>query len=156
VSGLQRSTTLATCRDEGLVREALDAAREWLSVDDPAHDRVIDEVNALGDGNLANVLWHGGRCRLLDFEEFGVSDLAYEVGDVVEHASSRLRGHLDVGLLIGALDLDLDQLARVAAYRQLLATFWLIMLLPGNGGFGRNPPGSTENQARHVLALLAG
>jgi len=28
------------------------------------------------------------------------------------------------------------------------------MLLPGNGGFRRNPPGTTEAQATHLLALL--
>jgi aminoglycoside phosphotransferase (APT) family kinase protein len=63
-------------RDPILERDALDAAREWLSVDDPSHDQVVDAVFAVGDGSLANVLWDGHRCRLVDFEEFGVSDLA--------------------------------------------------------------------------------
>jgi hypothetical protein len=40
------------------------------------------------------------------------------------------------------------------AYRRLWAMFWLTMLLPGNGGFHRNPPGSTEAQARHLLTLI--
>ena len=120
----------------------------------PHHDRVADPVLALGDGNLANVLWDGETCRLVDFEEFGTSDLAYEVADVVEHASSRLGRLLDVDALVAALGLEPAQLARLAAYRRLLATFWLVMLLPGNRGFDRNPAGSTEDQARHVLALL--
>jgi Ser/Thr protein kinase RdoA (MazF antagonist) len=128
--------------------------REWLTADDPAHDRVTDAVPALGDGNLANVLWDGTTCRLVDFEEFGVSDLAYEVADLVEHASSRLGRLVDVDSLIDALGLDAAQRSRLAAYRQLLATFWLVMLLPGNGGFTRNPAGSTEDQARHVIAML--
>jgi hypothetical protein len=28
------------------------------------------------------------------------------------------------------------------------------MLLPGNGGWRRNPPGTTEDQARHLTGLL--
>jgi hypothetical protein len=92
-------------------------------------------------------------CRLIDWEEYGASDLAYEVADVVEHASSRLTRCLDVGDLLADLGLDEPQRERVEQYRRLLACF--MMLLPGNGGFARNPAGSTEDQARHLLALLA-
>lgn len=145
---------LGACRDPALVGEALDLARAWLATDDPEHDRVTDTVWALGDGNLANVLWDGRTCRLVDFEEFGSSDLSYEVADVVEHASSRLGRLLDVDGLTTALALDARQHSRLAAYRRLLAAFWLVMLLPGNRGFGRNPAGSTEDQARHVVTLL--
>ena len=49
-------------------RKALDLARDWLVPDDPDHDRVTDAVLAVGDGNLANVLWDGTTCRLIDFE----------------------------------------------------------------------------------------
>ncbi len=35
------------------------------------------------------------------------------------------------------------------------SAFWLAMLLPGNGGFHRNPPGTTEAQGAHLLALLS-
>lgn len=37
-----------------------------------------------------------------------------------------------------------------------MAAFWLVLLLPGNGGFRRNPPGSTEDQAEHFIAMLQG
>jgi hypothetical protein len=60
-----------------------------------------------------------------------------------------------VGGLIADLGLHERQRARVEEYRKLHACFWLMKLLPGNGGFARNPAGSTEDQARHVLALLA-
>ena len=43
---------------------------------------------------------------------------------------------------------------RMAAPRPLWAAFWLAMLLPGNGGWRRNPRGTTEGQARHFLALV--
>ena len=93
---------------------------------------MADAVLSVGDGNLANVLWDGSACRLVDFEEFGVSDLAYEVADVVEHASSRLGRLVDVDALLTGLDLRDGQLARLVEFRRLLAVFWLVMLLPGN------------------------
>ena len=37
-----------------------------------------------------------------------------------------------------------------------MATFWLVMMLPGNGGFKRNPAESTEDQAQHVITILEG
>ena len=77
------------------------------------------------------------------------------MADVVEHASSRLGRLVDVDALLAGLDLRADQLARLVEFRRLLAVFWLVMLLPGNRGFERNPAGSVEDQASHVLALLA-
>lgn len=145
---------LGACRDPGLVGTALASAREWLAIDAPAHDRVTDAVLAIGDGNLENVLWDGRTCRLIDFEEFGTSDIAYELADVVEHASSRLRRLIDVGSFLAGLPLTADQWSRLTAYRQLMAAFWLVMLLPGNAGFGRNPAGSTEDQAEHFVAII--
>lgn len=147
---------LSSCRDPALVGGALAAAREWLALDDPIHDRVTDAVLAKGDGNLANVMWDGRTCRLIDFEEFGTSDIAYELADITEHASSRLPRLLDTHVFPDGLDLTVEQKARLTAFRKLLATFWLVMLLPGNRGFGRNPAGSTEDQARHVNSLLSG
>lgn len=143
------------CRDPTLVGAALTHARDWLAPERPEVDRVADAVLSVGDGNLANVLWDGDACRLVDFEEFGVSDLACEVADVVEHVSSRLGRLVDVDALLDGLDLRADQLARLVEFRRLLAAFWLVMLLPGNRGFERNPAGSVEDQASHVLALLA-
>jgi Ser/Thr protein kinase RdoA (MazF antagonist) len=144
---------LSACEDPGLVGRALAAARVWLAADDP-HDRVIDRVAALGDGNLANVMWDGSICRLIDFEEYGASDLAFELADVAEHASSRLRRLVDAESLLAGFDLSPEQVVRLREFRRLLSTFWLVMLLPGNGGFARNPAGSTEDQARRVLELL--
>lgn len=148
------SYDLSACREPVLVHEALGRARAWLAIEDRIHDGVTDAVPAHGDGNLANILWDGTTCRLIDFEEFGTSDIAYEVADLVEHASSRLRRLLDVEALLARLQLDEHQSARLTVYRRLLATFWLVVLLPGNRGFDRNPVGSTEDQAHHLLTLL--
>lgn len=144
---------LAPCREPTYVEAALDAVREWLAADDPVHVRVLEPVPARGDGNLANVMWDGTRCRLIDFEEFGVSDPAYEVADVLEHAASRYPLRLPGDELLRALEFGPERLARTLAYRQLFAAFWLVMMLPGNGGFRRNPAGTTERQAARFLSL---
>ena len=100
------------------------------------------------------MLWDGSRVRLIDFEGFGVGDLAFEVADLVEHISSRLRGLRDPDAVIVGFELSPARLERVAAYRIVLATFWLLMLLPSNPGHGLNPEGSAELQAVHLLDLL--
>lgn len=150
---LEEDLDVTACLEPALVMTATIRATEWL--DSVRLPELVDRVVAVGDGNLDNVLWDGEVCRLIDWEEYGASDLAYEVADVIEHASSRLTRSLDVEGLLADLGLDEPQRERVEQYRPLFACFWLMMLLPGNGGFARNPPGSTEDQARHVLALLA-
>jgi aminoglycoside phosphotransferase (APT) family kinase protein len=137
-----------------VVRRALAAARAWHA--DPPHgiDEIHDPVVAQGDGKVDNVLWDGSRVRLVDFEGFGVGDLAFEVADLVEHISSRLRGLRDPESLIAGFDLSPVRTERVASYRIVLATFWLLMLLPGNPGHGLNPDGSDARQAVHLLELL--
>ena len=145
---------LRQCLEPAIVTVALEAARSWLATATTAFDTVADPVVARGDGNLNNVLWDATTCRLIDFEEFGTSDLAYEVADIVEHASSRLDHLLDVVSFIEAMGLEHEQRLRLTYFRQLFAAFWLVKLLPGNGGFERNPAGSTEAQASHLLALL--
>lgn len=145
---------LSCCLDAGLVQQAKVRAADWLQ--SLCLPEATDRVIALGDGNLDNVLWDGEVCRLIDWEEYGVSDLAYEIAALVEHASSRLTRSLDVDAVVDALAKGVGQRARVETYRRLFACFWLMKLLPGHSGFERNPAGSTEAQARHVLALLRG
>ena len=144
---------LAACREPALVGDGVAAALAWL--DDPG---ALPEarLSALGiaDLNPANVLWDGVRCRLVDFEDGGLSDPAYELADHLEHLGSRLTGVFDATRLLDAVGLDPAGRERFAAYRPLWAAFWLAMLLPGNGGWRRNPAGTTEAQARHLLGLL--
>jgi Ser/Thr protein kinase RdoA (MazF antagonist) len=61
--------------------EALRAARAWLSSGE-AGVLPADQVFGNADGNLANFLWDGARCRIVDFEDSGVSDPAYEAAHV--------------------------------------------------------------------------
>jgi Ser/Thr protein kinase RdoA (MazF antagonist) len=138
------------------VAEALSAATRWLHSAEAASltGPPVDLVFTQSDGNLANVLWDGTTCRIVDFEDSGVSDRAYEVADLLEHVSASLRGVVDHDALTAALDLSDAQRHRLVTARRMFATFWLLMLLPGNPGHSRNPPGSLEHQAERVQTLL--
>jgi Ser/Thr protein kinase RdoA (MazF antagonist) len=152
--GLADDADLGPCRDPGLVAEAVTAARAWLAAPDVALAADADPVLSQADGNPANLIWDGERVRLLDFEDSGLSDRAYEVADLVEHAATRLPRLASAEALAAATGLPDESRPRLLACRRLFACFWLGMLLPGGRGFDRNPPGSTEDQARHLLALL--
>jgi Ser/Thr protein kinase RdoA (MazF antagonist) len=141
------------------VGAALDEARRWLEgaaavelTDGP----LVETVFGLGDGNVGNLLWDGERCRLVDFEDCGVSDPAYEVADVVEHVSVSLPGLMRPDDLAATFDFDRAQSGRLLGFRRLMATFWLVMLLPGNPAHARNPAGSVEHQAERLRSLLDG
>lgn len=146
---------LAACREPELVGGAVERARAWLATPGLLPEPQLRGLG-IADLNPANVLWDGQRCRLVDFEDGGLSDPAYELADHVEHLGGRLTGVYDATALAAAVGLDAPARARMAAYRPLWAAFWLAMLLPGNGGWRRNPAGTTEAQARHLLALLDG
>lgn len=138
-----------------VVRRAMDSAAGWRTDAPTGIGEIRDPVVAQGDGNVTNMLGDGERISLVDFEYAGVGDLAFEVADLVEHASSRLRDLLDPEAVIAGFDLTAAQLARVDAYRIVLSAFWLLMLLPGNPGHTMNPQGSAERQAVHLISLLS-
>lgn len=144
---------LGECRDPGLVGEALEVARAYVA--EPLLPEPRQTALGIADLNPANVLVHGRDIRLVDFEDGGLSDPAYEIADHVEHLGSRLPGVYDVRALPAAVGLDVEAHERMTAYRPLWAAFWLAMLLPGNGSWRRNPRGTTEDQAAHFMALVA-
>ena len=137
-----------------VVHRALRATQNWHGAPPRGIDEIRDPVIAQGDSNVDNMLWDGSRVRLIDFEGFGVGDLAFEVADLAEHISSRLRGVRDPEVVIAGFDLSSASVERVGAYRIVLATFWLLMVLPGNPGHHLNPKGSDRLQAAHLLDLL--
>lgn len=147
------SHDLAQCRDPDLVATAVDAALAWLGEPEGLPEPKLLTLG-IADLNPANVLWDGETCRLVDFEDGGLTDPGYELADHVEHLAGRLPGVFDPGALVDAAGLSHDERERMVAFRPLWAAFWLAILLPGNGGFQRNPPGTTEAQAIHLLALL--
>ncbi len=139
-----------------LVTSAEEAAIAWLD-GLSASDLVgasTERVFTLADGNLGNFLWDGDRCRLVDFEDSGLSQVPYEVADLVEHVSVWLPGLIDADLLVDTLGLSSDQRLRLANCRTLFRVYWLLMLLPGNRGHERNPAGSVERQAQRLLDML--
>jgi thiamine kinase-like enzyme len=139
-------------------REALKSLpeRQWVGRRPPGElgGPLADRVFTHGDGNLGNFLWDGVGCHVVDFEDAGVSDPAYEAADLLEHVSVRLRGLIEADDLIEALGLSRSQQARLRGFRRLMAVYWLLMLLPGNPAHHRNPPGSLEWQAAHLGQLL--
>ena len=154
VEWLSEPSDLEQCQEPALVEHGISAASTWLSRADalPPAELVVLGVS---DRKPANLLWDGRTCRLVDFEDSGMSDVAYELADQIEHIATRLTARLDPEALVAAVDLSTEQRDRVQRYRPLWAAFWLAMLLPGNGGFRRNPPGTTEDQVRHLLRLMS-
>lgn len=142
--------------DEPETTAAFDRASRWLESTEPDRLAVTDApaVFTLGDGNLSNFVWADGEVRLVDFEDSGRSDRAFELADIVEHISMWVDDPLDTDHLIDLLVLDVTERARFVACRRLWATYWLLMLLPGAPAAVRNPVGTLDRQVQRVLRLL--
>jgi hypothetical protein len=56
--------------------------------------------------------------------------------------------------VLSHLDLRGDERERIRVYRPMFAAFWLLRLLPDGPSRRRNPPGTLENQAEHLLTLV--
>lgn len=149
---LSVSCDLSLCQDPDLVQTAVESALAWLGKANRLPARQLVTLG-ISDLNPANIIWDGQTCRLVDFEDGGLTDPAFELADHTEHLAGRLSSVFDVQSLVDAVGLSLEQRDRMHAYRPLWAAFWLAILLPGNGGFRRNPPGTTEDQAKHLLGL---
>ncbi|HYF73376.1 MAG TPA: aminoglycoside phosphotransferase family protein [Nocardioides sp.] len=152
---LRDAGDLSRCQDARLVRAGIDAALAWLAEPGVLPEPQLSTIGVT-DRKPANILWDGRACRLVDFEDSGRSDPAYEFADQLEHLAGRLSTTFDRLALADAIGLSPNQRQRAHAYRPLWATFWMAMLLPGNGAFERNPPGTTESQAGYVLELIGG
>jgi Ser/Thr protein kinase RdoA (MazF antagonist) len=140
---------------DALARKALAAGGAWLHGGDLPR-LLATEVEAVfgqGDGNLANCLWDGRRVRLVDFEDSGRSDRAFELAELAEHLSGIDAG-LDVAALLDRFDLTPAELERLLGFRRLEALTWFLMLLPGGAAHARNPPEALPRQAIRLLALL--
>ena len=139
-----------------VVRRALLAAGSWLDgqpFDDPVGPDV-EPVLGVADGNLANYLWDGARVRLVDFENSGRSDRAFELADLAEHPSAWLGGTVTIESLLAHLTLTDAEVARLRQARRLCAYLWLLLLLPAGPAHHRNPPGTHRRQAERLLRLL--
>lgn len=138
------------------VGAAMDAGLDWLSRC-PPHTGDLHGVPGVfgpGDGNLANYLWDGTRVQVVDFEDSGRSDRAFELAEITEHVAAWVEHPLDVPLFLGHFDLAPAESARLPGCRRLLALVWLFLLAFDAAGPRRNPPGTADRQAARLLALL--
>jgi Ser/Thr protein kinase RdoA (MazF antagonist) len=117
-----------------------------------AGDRIA--VYGHGDANLANYLHDGHTVRLVDFEDSGRSERAWELAIFTEHLSVHGDGGVPAEVALGYFETGTTERVGIRAYRRLLATFWLMMLLPGGPSHRRNPPGTLQRQASRLLELL--
>ncbi|MFE5328885.1 phosphotransferase family protein [Embleya sp. NPDC056575] len=151
------------------VRRALAAGVHWLNRGGGRRALGRGRVPAVfgpGDGNLANYLEDPGACpddavrgtqariRVVDFEESGRSDRAFELAEITEHVSSWVDTSLDVRRLLDRVDLTPAEAARVSDCRRLLALVWLFLLSMEDPRNLRNPPGTAERQAARLTELL--
>jgi hypothetical protein len=142
--------------DDVLVRRAWQAGADWFSggaLDSLNRDEV---VLGQGDCNLANFLWDGTQVRIVDFEDSGPSDRAFELAVLVEHISAWSDAALSADAFLARFGLTAAEQVRVREYRRLSALFWLMMLLPGRPAHHRNPSGTLERQAARLVLLLDG
>jgi Ser/Thr protein kinase RdoA (MazF antagonist) len=142
--------------DHAVVVRAHAAAAAWLERaalerrSHPGHPAVLGH----GDPYLANYLWDGSRIRLVDFEDSGPSDRAFELAILTEHISAWSDARLDADEFLAMFDLTRAEEGRVQDFRRLAALYWLVMLRPGGPSSNRNPPGTLERQAERLLRLL--
>lgn len=143
-------------RARGLVGEAMDAGLAWLH-SSGLEDEVPGEAAAVfgpGDGNLANYLWDGQRVRVVDFEDSGRTDRAFELAEIIEHVGSWVEHPLDVPAFLERIGLSPVETARLREHRRLLAVVWLFLLAQDDLEDPRNPPGTAERQSARLLDLL--
>jgi Ser/Thr protein kinase RdoA (MazF antagonist) len=141
--------------EDPVIAAAYDHALAWLDGDD-ARRLAADEVGpvfARGDHNLANFLRDGDRIFLVDFEDAGRGDRASELAELVEHIGARSTPDDTWEAFLSGLDLLAIERRRLATVRRLAAVMWFWLLLPGQPGESRNPPGTLRRQAERLLGL---
>lgn len=112
-----------------VVRAAFDAAVHWLDHVAEPDPGALSPVFGQGDGNLANYLWDGHRVRLVDFEDSGRSDRAFELAAFAEHLSVWHDARVETGPLLGRFELTSAEAARVLFFRRAFGFFWMLKLL---------------------------
>ena len=140
----------------GEVDAAMALGLRWL--DRTAVESAPEDVPAVfgaGDGNLANYLWDCSRVRIVDFEDSGRSDRAFELAEITEHVGSWVDEPLHIRAFLDRFALTERESARLRDCRRLLALVWLFLLLfDEQREHPRNPPGTAERQAGRLTTLL--
>lgn len=133
-------------RVAGVVGEAVASAAAFLT-----SQRAVDSRGTVvghSDPNLANYLWDGSQIRIVDFEDAGRSDIAYELASLVEHLSARDTEWEDFVARFGV------EPAEVLAGRRLTAVLWLHTLLRTGRSGGAGLSATVQRQAERVLSLM--
>ncbi len=142
-----RAMYASATRPDGIAGESFDAAAAFPAR--PCRHDAVDAVVGHSDPHLPNYLWDGREARIIDFEDAGASDVAYELGTLIEHLSSR---DTDWTGFLAGFDVDPD---RLRWSRGVFAALWCYWLLPGNGAAARNPPGTLQLPAGRLLELIS-
>jgi Phosphotransferase enzyme family len=116
--------------------------------------RRLARVFGQGDGDLANFIWDGERVRMVDFEDSGVADRAFELAMFVEHISVWSGIGLNGDEFVRAFELTAAERARLADCRRLAALHWLLQLPSGAEVSEGSDPGMLRPQAERLLTLL--
>jgi len=135
---------------DGPPRAALDAGMRWFGRAADPRPETRSVVFGQGDGNLANYLWDGERVRLVDFEDSGRSDRAYELAAFAEHLSVWHDAQIETEALLGRFELTKAERVRVLFFRRCFALYWLVKLL----GRQDNGLGALHSQAARLLGIL--
>ena len=132
------------------------AAAAWLDRRAPEYHGREGHPAILGHGdpNLTNFLWDDGQIRLVDFEDSGPSDRAFELAILTEHISAWSDARMDADDFLSLFGLTRAEKIRLHDFRCLAALFWLLLLRPGSPSSTRNPPGTLERQADRLLGLI--
>jgi Phosphotransferase enzyme family len=109
--------------DDALARAAFDAGMCWFGRAADPRPEPHSVVFGQGDGNLSNYLWDGERVRLVDFEDSGRSDRAYELAAFAEHISVWHDAGIETGALLGRFELTSTECARVLFFRRAFAFY---------------------------------
>lgn len=136
-----------------LVRRAHLAGADWLASGPLERPAAAEVIFGQGDPNLSNFLWDGVQIRIVDFEDCGPSDRAFELAILVEHRSAWSDAGLDADGFLARFDLAVAELERLREFRRLAALFWLLRLCR-RGERGAEVE-LLHRQARRLLALLA-
>lgn len=135
-----------TPRDPQADRAVKEGMR-WLETWRPGESGVRPVFGA-GDGNLANFLWDGTRVRIVDFEDSGRTDLAFELAELSEHVSMWVDGEVEIA---HRFELSGEEERRLRDCRKLHSLIWLFLLSHESP---RNPPGTFRRQVERVLRTL--
>jgi Ser/Thr protein kinase RdoA (MazF antagonist) len=137
------------------VSHALDAARSWLSGEEPEMLLAQDGAVVFGqsDPNLRNFLWDGRHVRVVDFEDSGRSDVATELADLVEHVTARNNSEQDWADLLNTVPLEQADRKRLDMVRRVKAIYWLLAFLSDRTG-ARTPRETVIDQAERLMRRL--